>query len=329
MTTNNTNDLDSNDDNAETRGTQTQKHTSDNIDTSETHSPQERIALILQQLLTSSDTSQAHLNGVREIVENQSTAIDSLIDLHTSVYQKLNLSTDLPDDSERLLNEILNAISGKLNFHYVLVQNPDLQSKVDPTRMQVIDRIPIPNGLTENSVTQVIASEYSSMIAGEYKTRRPAKVIATEKYKVAPIDDTGSSDENDKTSLESEANSETADNNEEQPISQHDSFRIPERLFPLLAILSLLLNIILLFYLFPSQSLNSPDGNHSINHSITETDTIQDSPTPYQNTSPDETSDVSPDSDNSQSRKEEPEQIPIDDSNIQPNTNGDDAGSKQ
>jgi hypothetical protein len=143
-------------------------------------SPQEKLAGILSALVSTSEDSHSEIKGIRSVIETQSTAVDSLIDIHEEILKLYPPLLEDPAQVKTLFPYLINVIEGKLQFHFIISRIPEPGDPVDPTWMKVVERVPVQNENEFNVVAQVISPSYQTTVKGEIKTRRVAQVIATE-----------------------------------------------------------------------------------------------------------------------------------------------------
>jgi hypothetical protein len=263
----------------------------------------ERLLETFSAFRATAQESHSEIKGIRAVIESQSTAIDSLIDVHEEVIKLYAPLLEDPAQVETLFPFLINVIEAKLQFHYVVSRTPETGDPVDPTWMQVVERVPVRSGSEFDVVTRVITPSYKTTVNGQLKRRRDARVIATE------------------------SNSEKTASTDGQPVEPSeppDLFdvnnkrfsAVQDKLFIVTVFLSFLLNIVLFAFVIGGgeNTDSAPNINQSIpqssspaetpNSEATETESTpappspspegESKPTPKENSAPEEDSDEVP-----------------------------------
>ena len=213
----------------------------------------ERLLETFSAFRATAQESHSEIKGIRAVIESQSTAIDSLIDVHEEVMKLYAPLLEDPAQVETLFPFLINVIEAKLQFHYVVSRTPECGDPVDPTWMQVVERVPVRSGSEFDVVTKVITPSYKTTINGQLKRRRDARVIATES-------NSGETASTDGQPIETSEHPDLLDVNNKRFSA------IRDKLFLVTVFLSFLLNIILFaFVIGGGENTHSPPN---VDHTV-------------------------------------------------------------
>lgn len=253
----------------------------------------ENLAGHLSALLSTSKESHSEIKGIRSVIETQSTAVDSLIDIHEEILKLYAPLLEDPAQVETLFPYLIKVIEGKLQFHFVISRIPQLGDPVDTTWMKVVERIPVQNANEFNVVAQVISPSYQTTVKGEITLRRTAQVIATESTNEprAPTTD------------------HPIDTLEEPNLLEAAKIRfsaVQDKVFLVTALLSFLLNIVLFAFVIGGDKNN--DSAPNINQPMPQSSSPAEPPNPETTDTESKTAPPEPSSDG------EPSETPEEDS---------------